>query len=295
MVKENTHLFFADKILNNVSDEEIREIISSNIGYYYLGSIIPDSFFYHNKEKISQISEMLHGKDGNKTNGYIFSILDSARSGKLKKDLAFVFGYLSHCALDIIFHPIIYYYSGNYYDTDKEKRNMAVYLHRSIETFLDRKWNDSFFLDRIINAELLDNLLFPDLLVKDMDVPVQEIFKSLRRQIYYNRLFRYRVPFMICSLLVKLGLFSKTNLGLFYSNLEKDKIFLDEDLTYKDIVSGEPKTSTLGKLFDESVSYGCEMINSAYRYYHGEISEDESRKIISGKSLDTGKLNIGVK
>ena len=46
-----------------------------------------------------------------------------------KKDLVFALGLITHCASDIVFHPVIHYLSGNYYDKDNKRREKAIY-HR---------------------------------------------------------------------------------------------------------------------------------------------------------------------
>ena len=51
--------------------------------------------------------------------------------------LLFVLGYLSHVALDTVMHPIVYYYSGNYYASDRREKLRAEARHRAIETVLD--------------------------------------------------------------------------------------------------------------------------------------------------------------
>jgi hypothetical protein len=122
MPKENTHLLFAYGLLEEFQGREILRDISSHPWHYLLGSVIPDTFYYGGSASLRRISESFHGKDGNPTNATILEVLESPRS---HKDLAFILGFISHCALDITFHPIIYYLCGNYYDESPEKRNRA--------------------------------------------------------------------------------------------------------------------------------------------------------------------------
>ena len=315
MVKGNTHLFSADMILKKIKNKEIKKIINSNIDYYYLGSVIPDSFFFHNKEDIKKISDSLHGKDGNLTNKIIFNVLDKIKKtnkkilltqnkfslvnkisnfiNKDKEELAFIFGYITHCALDIIFHPIIYFLSGNYYDKDKEKRDKTAYLHYNIETYIDNKVNNSFFVQNLVKVRLINDLSFTEVIMKNMNAPLKEIKRALRRQIFFNKLFRSESVFNILYLLNKTGIVYKKNLSLFYGNLKKEKIELNK-IQYKDLISGKAKQTNLNKLFTESFYLASQMINSAYDYYCNNISKKQCSKVISGKSLDTGKLKVPV-
>lgn len=294
MPKGNTHLFAANEILKKIKNKEIKKIINSNMDYYYLGSIIPDSFFFHYKENIKRISDTLHGKDGNLTNNIIFKVLDKIKTTKNKQELAFIFGYITHCALDIVFHPIIYFLSGNYYDKDKIKRDKAAYLHYNLETYIDNKVNKSFFVQNLVKARLINNLLFTEIIIKDMDAPLKEIKSALKRQVFFNRLFRSIFMFKIIYLLSKVKIVNKRNLGIFYGNLKKEKITLKNSIEYRDLVSGKAKRTTLDKLFSESFSLATQMISSAYDYYCNNISKEQRSKVISGKSLDTGLLNAPV-
>src|SRR5690606_28826364 len=51
--------------------------------------------------------------------------------------LAFTCGFLTHFAMDINFHPWVYYLSGNYFDPKPEAQLDAQMRHRIIESWLD--------------------------------------------------------------------------------------------------------------------------------------------------------------
>ena len=120
MPKENTHIHFAESLLKELDDSSpVGAIIREHLPEYYLGSIGPDILFYSNDEKVAMASESLHGADGSPTNELILDVLKSSPS---LRDMAFIMGYLTHCVLDIVFHPVIYYLSGNYYDEDEDKK-----------------------------------------------------------------------------------------------------------------------------------------------------------------------------
>ena len=287
MVKENTHLFGAYRIFERL-DENLKEMIKENIDYYYIGAIALDIFFFYNKTHF--VSDKIHGKDGELTSEIIFELLKS----RDKRDLAFVFGYLTHCAFDIEFHPVIYYYTGNYYDKNKEKRDRAIYLHRHFETYIDNKLKHRFLIYKIIKKNLIKDLLFFKIIVRDYKITMEEIEKALNNELFLNRLFRSSIGYYVTLLITKLGISDKKNPGLFYKNLGRDKIIFEQDLRYKDIISGKNIRKDFDKLFDESLEYGREMINTAYKFYNNKINKSQAVKVIDGKSLDTGKLGIGV-
>ncbi|MFH1209179.1 MAG: zinc dependent phospholipase C family protein [archaeon] len=287
MVKENTHLFGAYRIFERL-DENLKKIINENIDYYYIGSIAPDIFFFSDKTHF--VSDKLHGKNGELTNEIIFKLLKN----KDKRNLAFLFGYLTHCAFDIKFHPVIYYYTGNYYDKNKEKRERATYLHRHFETYIDNKLKHRFLIYKIIKKNLIRNLLFFKIIVKDYKITMEEIKKTLNNELFLNRIFKSSIGYYIYFLITKLGISNKKNLGLFYKDLRRDKIIFEQDLRYRDIIDGKKIKKNFDELFEEALEYGKEMINTTYKFSNNKISKDQCVKIIDGKSLDTGKLRTGV-
>ena len=50
---------------------------------------------------------------------------------------AFVCGFLSHMALDIVFHPWVYAVTGPYYDPDPDRQADSQMSHRLVESWLD--------------------------------------------------------------------------------------------------------------------------------------------------------------
>lgn len=292
MVKENTHLYASNNIFNTLKDKKIKEIIKGNKDYYYIGSIVPDFCFFY--KKIHYIADNLHGKDGKLTNTIIFDILDDIKKSRSEKDLAFIFGYLTHCAFDIKFHPVIYYFTGNYYDKNKVKRDKAVYLHRHFETYIDNKLKHRFLIYKLIKKDLIKDLLFFKIIVKNYKITMRDIEKALRNELFLNRLFKSNISYYMTFLLTKLGISDKKSLGLFYGDLRRDKIILEQDLKYRDIINGKEIKENFNKLFEEALEYGREMINITYRFYNNKISKNQCVKIIDGRSLDTGKLKIGV-
>ncbi|MDH5657277.1 MAG: zinc dependent phospholipase C family protein, partial [Spirochaetia bacterium] len=53
------------------------------------------------------------------------------------RKLSFVLGYISHCAVDIVTHPYIFYIAGDYYSHDKKKAEKAQLNHLRVEYALD--------------------------------------------------------------------------------------------------------------------------------------------------------------
>jgi hypothetical protein len=289
MPKENTHLHFAYGLIEEFQGSYIHKDISDNIRHYLLGSIIPDTFYYGGSASLRRISESFHGKDGNPTNATIVQVLDSARD---KKDISFILGYITHCALDITFHPVIYYLSGNYYDESPPKRVRAVYLHRHLETCLDLDIKNSMRLHRLVRIKYLEGLVFEEIISQKFNVPIKSLRHSLRRQIIYNVLFTSNAAYHLARLASKTGLFHDTSqLGLFYGDALYDEQ-LPSMIETADLIEGSPRTTTIDELFSNARTLAKSMMEAAYGYWIKSVSRDEMLQAIPGLSLDTGKLGV---
>ncbi|MEA3221976.1 MAG: zinc dependent phospholipase C family protein [Thermodesulfobacteriota bacterium] len=286
MPKENTHLFFADKVLKAIEEETLKSIISSHSYYYHLGAIAPDTFYYGTKDSVNTVSEKLHGRDGYPTNKIILEILETSKDNK---DLAFTIGYITHCALDITFHPVINSIARDYSDKDLDKTDSATYMHRHIETCIDNRLNPDFLMGKLIKAYLIEELTFAKIVSREFGLSASQIKRTFKRQLFFNRLFRSETAFKIARLLNKSGILKdKTYLGLFYANLKRENIVIKDNLKYKTLSTGKEKVCNINKMLEGAMPTAMQMIKTAYDYYCGEITKQECIKILSGESLSPG-------
>ena len=284
MAYENTHLYFAEEIRKEIENDLIKEIISLNLNQYRLGSIFPDTLSYSRKSKIRSIASYLHGNTGIPSNNFIFKMIEIIKKNKDEKELAFIFGYLTHCAVDITIHPVIYYFSGYNPNGTKQEKEKASYLHWHLETYLDAQINKTCYLENMIRIDYLDDLYISHIL----GIPFSDIRNALKRQISYFRVTRKKVFYRLYKLLSYVGIISKSWVGGFYENLNKEKLILPDNLIYKDIITGKEIKMTQIKIIKRSIEFGVRMIKGAYAYYIGNISRKQCEEIISGKNLDTG-------
>lgn len=154
MPKEITHILFSDETFDKLKLDKNRlsEIISSNLDFYHFGCVGVDSFYYNIKlpfidKEFVQWGDFVHGADGNDTALAFRNCADYLKKNlnepSFDKKLAFIAGFITHIAMDINFHPYVYYFSGNYYDGEYPKRVDAMMRHRLIEA-----WIDLFMLNR---------------------------------------------------------------------------------------------------------------------------------------------------
>ncbi|PKL35588.1 MAG: hypothetical protein CVV44_18830 [Spirochaetae bacterium HGW-Spirochaetae-1] len=287
MPKENTHLFFARTLQTRMVEGAMKNTVQENLSSYYLGSIAPDILFYSKDHSLCSLSEAMHGVTGEPTNTLILNMLDA---GPSHGDLAFIAGYISHCVLDIFFHPVIYYLSGNYYDNEPEKSTRARYMHRYLETRLDLCVASPVTVQKNIATDDLQGLIFGKTLHHIFGLQEQHLRKALRRQISMNRLFMRRLPYHILRFTMR----EPENLGLFYANVpRRDRLSdLDGTIEYRDIIDGKILRTSYAALLEGAAGEALKRINGMNDYIEKIISVDELRRIIPGESLDTGRIGL---
>lgn len=283
MAFENTHLFIAQKVLSQIKNKSIRKIILDNIDFYNLGSVFPDTFYYRKNKKFLDISNMMHG-NSELTNKVVFKILDLLKNKNDEKNLAFLFGYLTHCATDIVFHPIIFYLSGYKYTSNEKKMEKYKYIHSLLETKIDCKVNNKYYLEEIIKTSIAKDLIID----KVINASKKEIEQSLIIQKIYFKLFRNKYWYRILRVMHSVGIVKNLKLGCFYASLEYEKIQLPNKIIYKDLFNGKKKQTNINNLLQDSFKLSISTIEAAYKYSKDDIKKPELRKIISGQDLNTG-------
>ena len=286
MASENTHIYLADRIRAKINVDVLKRLISGHLDYYFIGSIFPDILFFSKDKQIVDVAHNLHGEDGLPTNRIVFDLLDRIKAGKDDANFSFVSGFLTHYAADITLHPMVFYFSGYKANGSKQENDRSAYLHWHYETSIDRQVNDRFYLDKIINPETIKGLVIPQILGIDPSI----IGDALKRQMKYYSLTRSRLYFVIFQVLCKMGFFPARMVAGFHENLKTDKTRLPDPLQYKDIITGESLETTLNDLIEKAIQFGCRMIETAYAFYIGRINNDECQKVITGQSLETGRV-----
>jgi hypothetical protein len=270
MAFENTHLFVAQSVLSQIKTSEIKKIISENIDYYNLGSIFPDIFSFRKNPTLFNKSTLMH--DGKSSNKIFFKALDLTSDDS---NLAFLFGYLTHCAADIVVHPIIVYFSGYRETLSNKEKELSGYLHLHFETQIDNKVNNKYYVDQMIKTDVVNDLIMD----KVLNISKKEIRTSFRIHKSYFRLFLSRFIYHIFKILCSLSLINKKKLGLFYKNLEYDKTRLPNQLVYQDLFDGHEKTTTINKMMQDSINLSIEKINTTYKYSKGKITKSKLKNI----------------
>lgn len=288
MPKENTHLWFAQETLHHAPDPQLLRDVSGHVGRYYLGSFIPDTFFYASGSALSDISETLHGKDGALTNEAVLSVLDHARG---MHDIAFALGYVTHCALDIVFHPVVNALAGDYDGDEPVRRSRSAYLHRRIETCLDVRIGNRLRIYRLTSPGLIRGLAYEGFISHRFSASRRALEITLFKQLIMNRLFESRAAYAAIRLSHGLGVLRHQEvLSLFYANVGSDTGCLQDPISYYDSKAFCEKRVSLNTLFARARDKALAMMLAAYGYARGSVSREQLLDAIPGASLSTGEV-----
>jgi len=265
--KENTHLFFADRLVRQFPDPDIRLLLQDNRHAFFLGAVLPDAFFYHPRKDVVAVSRRLHGMGdtpGDITGAFILG----ARKDNTLPDLAFAMGYLSHCFLDMAFHPTVRMLTGDYNDPDSDNRRTARYRHRLIETALDRQINTGCRVDRMIALGHLSGLASMRILSERTGVARKRLQRAYILQHRANSLFQKKWAYRVVRILQETGKPDlKIILPLFYAHLDVDACEFPETVTVPAHDEEEERQGGIKDLLDAAAASAAKTFDAAFRLY----------------------------
>ena len=269
MPKEITHWHIARKALQRGIPVEVGKIIASNPALYYIGAIAHDIPFYDlskpSEASIERMANQLHGVNGENTLVPLIEIMETALSQNHKQaSLAFLLGMLTHFIADSMFHPMVYYMSGNYYANDLEEQSKAIFRHRLLETAIDL-WSSR--LDPMEYPVDLNHLwreagepgrqafkLLVEHFTYQGDKSLQAHFKKAwRNHRFLQTAFSWSIPWRVLALYRRYRHPALEKLEALFYLQPLDLSFFNGTLDWLHPVSGELNQMSLDELYDLSV------------------------------------------
>ncbi|TDW20832.1 zinc dependent phospholipase C [Breznakia blatticola] len=134
-----THNIFCEEVLKDINNKKYRDIITSHMEEYRIGSNGPDFLFFHGvfplyktpDVHISKIGTKLHR---GKVNAFYKSAIETYLNypnNKIKKAMAsYIIGHYLHWQLDSVMHPYVVYNTGF-------KSEYATLYHHRFESMMD--------------------------------------------------------------------------------------------------------------------------------------------------------------
>jgi len=308
MPKELTHWHVAGRALAQIPDNLAGRLIQAYPALYYLGATAHDTAFYDlsrpAEASLERVGNLLHGVNGENT---LVPLIDMLTKALLQEQpeplLSFVLGMLTHYLADSTFHPFVYYFSGNYFDEDPEKRAKAVFRHRLLETALDAWFGTVDPMEYPHNLALLwrecgaDGRRALTLLIDryayagDRDT-VAHFKQAWRNHRLLQAAFRWSVPWRLLDVYRRFGHPGVEKIeALFYPQPLDLSIFQDS-LVWRHPVSGEEQAATIHEIFLASVTKVVELFSwlgsQACASWPGLLRE------LPPLSLDTGLAYVPV-
>ena len=239
------HLWGAQQVIKSIKDKKVKKLIQDNLDYYYLGALVPDSFICIGK---SEVSGYIHGDTKKNCDYFVKKMLKK----KDDKNRAFVYGFITHCAFDGTWHPVINHFAGNY-----KKRHFAIYNHFLFETYLaihygvNKPWKFS-------KPKLIRNTNFKSLKIKSG-------WTALRFQNICLYLLDKKWSYELFFILSKLNIFPRKAISLFKHHLLRDHRHFRNGQEYKDLISGKVNKVSYKKLNKNAIDLAVSLIKSAHK------------------------------
>lgn len=292
MPKENTHLWFARSLISAPETTvDGQGPLRDAPLYFFLGSIIPDAFYYHPFPRARRMPRVLHGSDPEWKNKTPSWLVGQARGSASPGDKAFVLGYLSHLALDRVFHPVVHVLSGKRPGRSSSYQNSA--MHRLVETALDRLVNQTCFFHKIIHPRLGGCVQALKSLAAQVGLGSRDMRLALTVQHQVNRLIMGRGAHGILAFLDRFPCWDLSALrNLCYAQLNQEPAFA---ATAKGVDPGSPgadkalravRRINWLRLFARSKEDALAMFRACAAYWRGDLSDGELAKALPARACD---------
>ena len=319
--KEITHIHVAEKIRERMQ-EPVKSLLTRQDRPYSFGSMSPDLYYYDirlplEKKHNLELGEIIHGRYGNDNSMHVLWMLERCVEIKEKNPdslepmFAFLCGYLTHVAADIVFHPYVYSVSGNYYDPDPKERSTAEGRHRLFETLLDfhilnlrnQSLQDFQLLERINPGKHKDNLLgffskgmsnassvklptMPE--AEDIHWITERSFRRSRTMIglFHNRPLVAGLNSLNWKMQGKISHIAY--LGYVRKHRASDLLQFSSLEPTPHPVTGQDYGGPVPGLIEESTELGKDYLDVCWRRISGEASAETARKVLRPLSLNNG-------
>ena len=309
MPKERSHLLIAGEILGQLKNEPLQQLINRHAAAYYLGAIVPDlkNYDLFGRAEFSHVADFIHDLVETKNSGLIFQMLSELKqkANFSEEIMVFILGYITHAVSDAVFHPLIFYFTGNLYDPDPRERARSLASHFYFETILD------LALFRSAGKKLADFSpaklcqttpahrhgifrYFARILAEVCGEDQEKLYRAMNRSFplflrlssWFPRPLFYYLARLVN--LVSLGRLRKY-IGAFHPPRAKflNPLF-SEAIEFKHPITGENIITSVQNLNDKAIQVGASCLNTAYEVCSGKISLEELQALLESKNMNTG-------
>lgn len=258
MPRESLHFLVTRKLLKIFPNLDNKDEL------VFVGSFVHDSPYYlrGSSQSFEDVAEALHGTDGEDTLEPLFKFLEIVPANKQDKARRFIAGMLSHVAADQIFHPAVYYLTGDYFSEDTRIRSRARAEHRAFETRLDLTAAN---LDSNAIKPLKSILLKAQASLSDLTPYLSALGgtekqwkQAIKTHVAADSIFRSKIG----GVLLSLPVVPKELRAL--TTYKKTPLPLENPLKFKNPVSGESHTEKIEELIEKALQRAIELISEVF-------------------------------
>lgn len=306
MPREITHWLILERAAAE-STGAVGACVRSHPAYAALGAVAHDAPYYLRAggDRFEEVAERVHGSHGEDTFDPVRTLARAVPQQPSPLLWAFLLGMVSHIIADATFHPIVYHFTGDYYDLDMQKRNIARTRHRLFETLLD-SWirarlrrSGRLYISETIR-ELGDGAnsiaRFLDAAIPGESSSSRPWYRSISTLSRSQSLF-LSLPMGI--LIRGLTRYNPKTFGpidaLFAFRRRKPHPFFEGKISYRNPASGESHSETLEQLLDRAVRETVELFQRFEPLVSGKSKDvDAALGDIRGRSLNSGLVGTTI-
>lgn len=305
-----THNYFAKDTYKKLEKEKIFQI--NNRLYYEIFAQSFDNLFYYNFLSFkpgAQYRKLGHYAHTHKPWLYFKNIIEYIKKNKLYDDenLGYLYGSLTHYALDSTCHPYIHYISGRF--TKSERKNTKKYLgnHAINEIMIDsiyyyKNHNKKYYLYNL-SKDIIPIVKFPNSLKETINYAFKETFNKENIGNIYNK--SYNQSHYIYKLLmfdrtaIKKALYKLFDLFTPFKNFKAFayshhinkpdyKVLNLNNEEWLHPVTGEKHNESFEDLYNLAQKKVIKYIKKINDYFNNKCTIDDVEKVIGNLSYSSG-------
>ena len=305
-----THNYFAKDIYKKLSKEKIYQI--NDPKFYLIFSQSFDNLFYYNFLSLKpggKIRDLGYHAQTHKVWKYFKNMIEYIKENKLYDDanLGYLYGSLTHYALDSTCHPYIHYISGRYTSFDKKNTRKYIGYHAINEIMIDalyyEKDHTTPFHKYKIHKDIIPKTKFPDNLIKCIDYTFKETFNVDNLGKIYNKSYNqshYIYKFLVMdSTSIKKKIYKlidfitpfKDFKAYTYSNYVGKldySVLNNEHNKWVHPVTGEEHYESFDDLYNIAFKTVLKNIKKCNEYFNNKCTLEDLKKTIGNISYSSG-------
>lgn len=303
MPAEYAHFCIADRALATVYAPKLKAMIQKHKNVFYLGCLGPDTPYYYlsgvYKSEMSQLADVLHGRSGENTLNVFDRLVSYYKDEIPDYAWAYVLGYSMHVITDGIFHPMVYYFTGDPNHSDPAISENAQYRHRVLESALNYYYRDKIKLKNkgLVKNSVASMSISKDQLLRLMrflffgheKLPLEAVEDSLKKHCRFQSYFNNPFMKLIVSII---SIFARKSLGIVKGNFympsfRKHVSKIDGIFDYQHPVTGERFSRRIEDL-ERQVSKRTQQLFGQIEIHLGKDDFMDIIRNIKGWDLETG-------